>query len=206
VEIHAIALEYLQLPRGDIWLGILTLNVTRQANATEVNIESGRFSTEGVKSMSNINEMVDEFLAQKHIGIAGVSRGGKSPANSIYQKLKREGHTVYAINPNAETIDGDPVYSDVSSTPEKLDGVVIVTSPEHTEQIVHECAEAGIPRVWIHSSVMHGSSITTSALKYGEEHQITMIPGGCPMMFGQNPDIFHKGMCWWMKTTGKLPR
>jgi predicted CoA-binding protein len=155
--------------------------------------------------MPTMNEMVDDFLAQKHIGVVGVSREGKSPANAIYQKLKKEGHLVYAINPNAKTLEGDPAYANVKSTPEKLDGVVIVTNPAITEQIMQECAEAGIPRVWIHSSVVHGSSVTEDAIQYGQEHRLTVIPGGCPMMYGQQPDIFHRGMCWWMHRTGKLP-
>ncbi len=156
--------------------------------------------------MPTMNEMVDDFLVQKRIAVAGVSRGGKSPANLIYEKLKREGHTVYAINPNAEMIDGEPAYADVKSTPEKADGVVIVTNPALTEQIVKQCADAGIPRAWIHSSVVHGSSVTEAAIQYGEAHGVKVIPGGCPMMFGTKADIFHKGMCWWMKTTGKLPK
>ncbi len=156
--------------------------------------------------MAKMQAMVDDFLAQKRIAVAGVSRGGKSPANMIYEKLKREGHTVYAINPNAQEIGGEVVYADVKSTPEKPDGVVIVTNPALTEQIVKECAEANIPRAWIHSSVVHGSSITDAAIQYGESHGVKMIPGGCPMMFGETADFAHKGMCWWMQLTGSLPK
>jgi uncharacterized protein len=156
--------------------------------------------------MPTMNAKVDDFLGQKRIAVAGVSRGGKSPANLIYEKLKREGHTVYAINPNAETINGEPVYADVKSTPEKPDGVVIVTNAALTEQIMKECADAGIPRAWIHSSVVHGSSVTKSAIQYGESHGVNVIPGGCPMMFGPTADFAHKGMCWWMQLTGSLPK
>lgn len=155
--------------------------------------------------MSTMNEMVDDFLAQKRIGVAGVSRDGKSPANAIYQKLKREGHVVYAINPNADTVEGDTAYANVKATPEKLDGVVIVTNPAHTEQVVHDCVEAGISRVWLHGSFVHGSSVSDEAVKFGQEHGVKVISGGCPMMFGPTADIFHKGICWWMKRSGQLP-
>ncbi|MEO8610552.1 MAG: CoA-binding protein [Chloroflexota bacterium] len=156
--------------------------------------------------MPTMNEMVDDFLAQKRIGVAGVARDGKSPANAIYKKLKKEGHQVYAINPNADMLEGDKAYANVKSTPEKLDGVVVVTTPEVSKQIVQECAEAGISRVWLHGSFVHGSSVTDEAVQFGQEHHVTVIAGGCPMMYGQNADIFHKGMCWWMKTTGSLPK
>jgi predicted CoA-binding protein len=152
-----------------------------------------------------MKEMVDDFLAQKRIAVVGVARDGKSPANAIYQKLKREGHQVYAINPNAQTLEGDPAYPDVKSTPEKLDGVVIVTLPDATEKVMQQCIEAGIPRVWIHESFAHGSSASEAALKLGRERGLTVIPSACPMMYGPTADIFHKGMCWWMRVTGKLP-
>ncbi len=156
--------------------------------------------------MSGMKDMVGDFLAQKRIGVVGVSRGGQSPANAIYKKLKLEGHSVYAINPNADTLEGDAAYPNVKATPEKLDAVVIVTNPERAEQIVHECADAKIPRVWLHGSLMHGSSVSESAVKFGNEHGVQVIPGGCPMMFGPTADVFHKGMRWWMSTTGKLPK
>jgi predicted CoA-binding protein len=156
--------------------------------------------------MPTMNEMVDDFLAQKRIGVVGVSRDGQSPANAIYKKLKNEGHQVYAINPNAETLEGDKAYANVKSTPEKLDSVVVVTPPDVSKKIMEECAEAGISRVWLHGSFAHGSSVTDEAVQFGRDHNVKVIAGACPMMYGPTADIFHKGMCWWMKVTGKLPK
>jgi uncharacterized protein len=155
--------------------------------------------------MPTMKEKVDDFLAQKRIAVVGVARDGLSPANGIYRKLKAEGHQVYAINPNAQTLEGDPAYPNVKSAPEKLDGVVIVTTPDVTEKVVHDCVEAGVPRVWIHNSFTHGSSFSETAVKYAEEHNLTVIPAGCPMMYGPKADVFHKGICWFMRVTGKIP-
>ncbi len=157
--------------------------------------------------MPTMKEMTNDFLAQKRIAVAGMSRSGKSPANGIYKKLKESGHTVYAINPNAKMIDGDPCYADLQSTPEKADGVMIVTKPALTEQIVRQCAEAGISRVWIHCSlIVHGSSASEAAVEFCEANHITVIPGGCPMMYDEPVDFFHKGMRGFMRLTGKLPQ
>jgi predicted CoA-binding protein len=155
--------------------------------------------------MATMKEMVSDFLAQKRIAVVGVSRDGASPANGIYKKLKAEGHTVYAINPNAQTLEGDPAYPDVKSTPDKLDGVVIVTTPDVTETVVHQCVEANVPRIWIHNSFTHGSSLSESAVSFAREHNVKVIAAGCPMMYGEKADIFHKGMCWFMRVTGKIP-
>jgi predicted CoA-binding protein len=151
--------------------------------------------------------MVKDFLAQKRIAVAGVSRGGQSPANGILKKLKETGHTVYAINPNADMVDGEKCYASVKSTPEKPDGVVIVTPPEQTEQVVRECSEAGISRVWIHCSlVAHGTSASPAAIQFAEDHHMTVIPAGCPMMFAEPVDVFHRCMRWFMRRGGKFPR
>jgi hypothetical protein len=157
--------------------------------------------------MPNMKEMVDDFLAQKRIAVVGVSRGTESPANGIYKKLRDTGYTVYPINPNAQTLEGDPAYPDVKSTPYKPDGVVIVTRPEETDKVVRDCAEAGIQRVWIHCSLVgHGSSASETAVQFCHENNITVIPSGCPFMYCKPVDPFHAGMRWFMRVTGKLPQ
>ena len=47
---------------------------------------------------------IHDFLAQPRIAVAGVSRNkGHHPAgNLIYQRLKKTGHDVFAVNPHAE--------------------------------------------------------------------------------------------------------
>ncbi|MCB9454228.1 MAG: CoA-binding protein [Anaerolineaceae bacterium] len=156
--------------------------------------------------MPTMQEMVTDFLAQKRIAVAGVSRDGAATGNSIYKKLKDEGYEVFAINPHATTIGDDPCYPDVKSTPVPVDTVMIVTKPSDTDRVVRDCAEAGIKRVWMHCSVMHGSSASETAIQFGQEHGITVIPSGCPFMYCEPVDFFHKGMRWWMNRTNKLPK
>lgn len=156
--------------------------------------------------MPTMQEMVDDFLAQKIIAVAGVSRTKESTANAIYRKLKAAGHTVYAVNPNATTVeDGEACYPDVKSTPQRPDAVMIVTAPTATDQVVRDCAEAGVKRVWMHCSVMHGvRSTSETAVKFCREHGIAVIPAGCPLMYEGSVDIFHKFMKWWMNRSGAL--
>lgn len=157
--------------------------------------------------MATMQEMVQDFLAQKRIAVAGVSRNPNETANMIYKKLRDTGHEVYAINPNTENIDGQPCYPDVKSTPFPPDAVMIVTKREVTDQIVHDCAEAGIKRVWMHCSVMHGvRSTSETAVQFCKDNGITVIPSGCPFMYCEPVDIFHKGMRWWMNRQGTLPK
>jgi uncharacterized protein len=155
--------------------------------------------------MSDYQAMVNDFLAQKRIAVVGVSRTSDSTANLIYKKLKDAGHEVYAVNPNAQSIDGEPCYPDVKSTPARADAVMIVTTPQVTEQIVRDCAEAGISRVWMHCSFMHGMRSTSSAaVDFCKSHNIAVIPMGCPMMHEEPVDGGHKFIRWWMGITGNL--
>ncbi|MGB7623891.1 MAG: CoA-binding protein [Terriglobia bacterium] len=154
--------------------------------------------------MSSLKESVDDFLAQKRIAIAGVSRQSKNEAaNFIYRKLRDSGYQVFPVNPNATTVEDTTCYPDLKSLPMAVDGVVIVTPPRVTEQIVHECADLGIPRVWIHRSMGQGS-VSKAASAFCHEHHIAVISGGCPMMFCAPVDFGHKCMGWIVRLTGGM--
>lgn len=95
---------------------------------------------------------VEDFLAQKRIAVAGVSRTQQAAANAVYRRLREVGYQVFPVNPNADQVEGDPCYHDPKSIPGVIDAVFIATRPEATEQLVRQCAEAGISRVWMHRS------------------------------------------------------
>jgi predicted CoA-binding protein len=156
--------------------------------------------------MSTLEAKVDDFLAQKRIAVAGVSRTKEAPANAIYRKLRDVGYKVFAVNPNAEEIEGDRCFHDLKSIPGGVDGVFIATRPEATEHLVHECAEVGIKRVWMHRSFhMMGSSVSDEAVKYCQEHNISVIAGACPLMFGRQSDGFHRFFRDVLGAFGRLP-
>lgn len=155
--------------------------------------------------MPTLKESAEKFLQLKTIAVAGVSSTKKDAANYIFEKLKKSGYQVFAINPNATEIDGNPCYPNLASVPEKVDGVVIGTSPKVTLQIVEECAALGIQHAWIHKS-FDGGSYAEVAEQFCKEHGIHLIPGGCPMMFCKPVDFPHKCIKWVLHATGKLPR
>lgn len=154
--------------------------------------------------MSDFNTLARDFLAQKRIAVVGVSREGGT-GNAIFRKLRDEGYTVFAVNPHTDRIEGAPCYPSVRDLPGPVDGVFLVTKPDVSEQVMRDCVEAGVPRVWMHYNPMAGpamSSVSDAAVVYGREHGLTVIAGGCPMMF---LEFFHKVMRWFLGATGKLP-
>jgi predicted CoA-binding protein len=156
---------------------------------------------------TSLETKVQDFLAEKRIAVAGVSRNdsGHPAANLIYRRLKKTGHDVFPVNPRMAAFEGGRCYPDVKSIPGGVDGVVIVTRPEIAEQIVRECGDAGVRRVWMHQSLGRGSSVSPSAVEYCRQHGISVIAGACPMMFGPGVDFGHTCMRWVLRLTGGLP-
>src|SRR3954468_15772147 len=107
--------------------------------------------------MTRIPESIAAFLRGRRIAVAGVSRDSRQPANAIFRKLKGAGYEVFPINPRTTTVEGTTCYADLAAVPVPLDGVVIVTAPAATLDIVRQCADRGVPRVWFHRSFGDGS-------------------------------------------------
>ena len=152
--------------------------------------------------MSQFDELAQEFLAQKRIAVAGVSRSSSEAANGIYRTLRDKGYEVFAVNPNAETVEDDPCYASMQAIPGGVDGAILVTNPEQTTQIVQDCVTAGVPRVWMHNNTLMPSSVSDEGTAVCRENGIKVIAGGCPMMYF---DPFHKCMKWVLDKMGRLP-
>jgi predicted CoA-binding protein len=144
--------------------------------------------------MQTVNQAASEFLARKRVAVTGVSRTPKTHgSNNVYRRLRERGYDVYAVNPNAQEVEGDRSYPDLRSIPGGVEAVVIGTRPERADDTMHECAELGIKHVWMHRGPGQGS-VSATATQYGREHGITVIDGGCPCMFEPTADFGHKVM------------
>lgn len=154
--------------------------------------------------MQTIKEAASEFLANKRVAVTGVSRTPKTHgSNTVYQRLRERGYEAFAVNPNADEVEGDRSYKNLRSIPGGVDAVVIATRPEIAETTMHECAELGIKHVWMHWGA-GGSSVSKAATEYGRQHGITVIDGGCPLMFGPTADLGHKVMR--LALAGRVPK
>lgn len=147
-----------------------------------------------------------DFLAQRRIAVTGVSRTpGSHGGNVVYTRLRERGYEVFAVNPHAETVEGDPAYPDLRAIPGSVDAVVVATSPAHADATVREAVDLGVSRIWMHRSVDAGS-VSDDATRYGREHGATVIDGGCPLMYGQASDGAHRVMCRVFTLFGRVPR
>ena len=144
--------------------------------------------------MPTIKEAASEFLAHKRIAVTGVSRKPKDHgSNSVFKRLRDRGYEVFAVNPNADVVEGARSYHDLKSIPGGVEAVVIATAPDKADGTMRECAELGIKHVWMHRGYGQGS-VSATAAAYGRARGITVIDGGCPLMFGPTADLGHKIM------------
>lgn len=156
--------------------------------------------------MTTIHDAAATFLAKRRIAVTGVSRqrdghGG----NVVYQRLRNRSYEVFAVNPNADEVEGDQCYHDLRSIPGGVEAVVIATRPEVAEDTMRECAELGIEHVWMHRGPGSGS-VSAAAADYGRKHGIAVIDGGCPCMFGPTADLGHKLMRLVFTLNGNVPK
>jgi len=157
--------------------------------------------------MPTAEAAIDDFLAQKRIAVAGVSRepGGKHGGNIVYKRLRERGYEVFAVNPNSDTVEGDPCFRDLASIPGGVDAVVIATTPADAPSVVRECEALGITRVWMHRS-FGGGSVSPEAHELCRQYGIASIAGGCPLMYGPTSDSGHRIMKHFAGMFGQLPK
>lgn len=122
--------------------------------------------------------MIGGYLKKQNVfAVVGVSINPEKYGHQVYKDLKEAGYVVYAINPNIDEVLGDQCYNSLSDLPEKPDVVDTVVPPEVTEEIVKECKELGIKRVW-----MQPGSESENAIRFCEENDINVVHDVCVMV------------------------
>ncbi len=154
--------------------------------------------------MARVPESVESFLRGRRFAVAGVSRHGGGVGNAIFRKLRDAGYEVVPVNPAATEVEGVQCFPDLASVPGTIDGVVIATHPDVSAEVVRQCADRGVGRVWLHRSFGHGS-VSEAAVQLCRERGIECITGGCPLMYCQPVDVGHRCMGWWLRWRRRIP-
>ena len=153
-----------------------------------------------------IAEAAAEFLKHKRVAVAGVSRNGaEHGGNTVYLRLRDRGYEVFAVNPNADQVEGDPCFHSLSEIPGGVEAVVIATHPDVAPAVMQDCVDLGIDHVWMHRAFGQGS-LSDDATELGRSNDVQVIPGGCPLMFGDCSDGVHRVMKRMLTWTGAVPR
>jgi len=117
--------------------------------------------------------LIEQILEQRRFAVTGVSRNPDKYGYLVYKHLKAAGYTVYAVNPNADSVDGDVCYPTLDNIPDMIDVVVTVTQPEVTESTIQTAGRLKIPYAW-----MQPGSESTAAYNLAQAFSVQAISGG----------------------------
>ena len=132
--------------------------------------------------MPKIKEAASQFLASKRVAVTGVSRQGKDHgSNVVYKRLREREYEVFAVNPNADEVEGDRCYHDLRSIPGGVEAVVIGTRRDRRGDDargapISGSTTCGCTAAWRRERLPAGRRVRSPA-------GIAVIDGGCPCMF-----------------------
>lgn len=124
-----------------------------------------------------MEDLVEEFINERVWAIVGASMDPKKFGHQIFRDLRAAGYTVYGVNPRGGEIEGQKLHPTLSDLPEKPAVVDIVVPPAVTEEIVRQCAQLGLKRVW-----MQPGSESEEAIQFCQEHDIKVVYLTCAMI------------------------
>ena len=137
-------------------------------------------------------QAVNEFLAQRHIAVVGVSDVKGSFAKTVYRELRSHGYDVVPVNPTATSVDGDRCFPDIASVPGVIDGALVMVNRDISASVVSDCAARGIRRVWLFKGVGGPGAVSDDAVRIAREHGMSLVEGACPLMFLETPAWIHR--------------
>ena len=156
--------------------------------------------------MTLTKDAATEFLALTRVAVTGVSANPSGHgSNAVYTRMRDRGYEVFPVNPNSPSAEGDKTYPDLRSVPDGVQAVVIGTRPDRAGATMQEAIDLGITHVWMHRAFGSGS-VSDPATALGRSSGVTVIDGGCPLMFGPTSDGGHRFMCTLLTMAGKVPK
>jgi len=148
-------------------------------------------------SLKNINE----FMSQKNIPVAGVSRTKHKFGNQIYKELGKKGYNLFPVNPNLEDYNGGICYKNIESLPGDVTGIVINTKPSITKTLLKEAEKKGIKNIWL----QQGSADKETIMEI-EKSNSNVITRQCIIMYAEPVKGMHGFHRWLKNTFHNLPQ
>jgi len=124
-----------------------------------------------------MQNLVKDFLKQKHFAVVGSFRHEQKYAYQILKSLKDGGYEVYPVNSRFKEIEGLTCYPSVKDIPVVCDVANIVTPPVVTIKIVKECKEKGINRIWLQPGAQN-----QSVIEFCKQNNLEVVYNLCVML------------------------
>jgi len=145
---------------------------------------------------------VEQFLAQRSLGLVGVSRSGRKFGNTILKDLTKLGYRLLPVHPEAAEVDGVKAFPSFASLPEPVGGVIVVVPPAQAGAVVKQAAAHGVRRVWLQQGAGSAEAIT-----FCEENGISVVHGECVLMYPKpSTSWIHSLHRWLWDRLGRTPK
>jgi predicted CoA-binding protein len=122
-----------------------------------------------------------EFLGSRRVALVGFSRNPKDFSRTLDAALRKRGIEVVPVHPSATELDGRRCFPRVSDIHPPVEGALIVIPPTGSEEVVRDCLDAGVRRIWLHRGGGPGSK-SSGAFAACAERGIEPVTDLCPFM------------------------
>lgn len=143
--------------------------------------------------MTNDADPIAVFLAHKRLALIGVSRDPRDFSRGLFRELRRRGYDVVPVNPSLDwaEIDGVRGAARVQDVTPPVAAALVMTPPPITEEVVRDCARAGVVSVWLHRGAGRGA-VSPEAVRICREHGMSVVAGACPYMYLPRTAFIHR--------------
>lgn len=97
--------------------------------------------------MKDVTKLLEE--SDVSIAVVGATDNPAKYGHVIYRNLKRKGFTVYPVNPQRTSVDGDPAFPKVGDIPVEPTIINFVVRPSTTLKVLQQCLDLVLMNVWI---------------------------------------------------------
>ncbi|SPE40999.1 CoA-binding protein [Candidatus Sulfopaludibacter sp. SbA3] len=148
---------------------------------------------------------IETFLQRKRFAAIGVSRNPKDFTRTLFAEFRRRGYDVVPVNPGVSAIDDVPCFASVRDISPPVEGALLLTRPEVSDDIADQCIQAGVRQVWMYRAGGTGA-VSPRAVVACQLNGIQVIAGECPFMFFSDTAFFHRAHGFCRKLMGRFPR
>jgi uncharacterized protein len=118
-------------------------------------------------------DKIDLFLKVPAFAVVGASDNPEKFGYKVYKTYLRHGMKAYPVNNRLKEIEGQAVFQDLASLPEKVEAISIITPPPVTDKVVDDAIASGVKHIW-----MQPGAESPEAIKKAEDAGLNVIHSG----------------------------
>lgn len=148
---------------------------------------------------------IESFLSDRRLAVVGVSRDGKDFSRAVLRAFLERGYDAVPVNAAGGEVEGRTCARRLGDVQPPVEAALLLTPPAATDEVVKDCAQAGVKRVWMHRGAGRGA-VSDDAVVFCREHGMQVVDGACPFMFLSGTGFGHGLHRFALRLVGRLPR